>query len=62
MNVIDYDRLALRAPEMVQDLPAGGQRLLQSARGFQATLVAGKQVVRDDVVLDERPGRLVRFS
>ena len=62
INVIDYDRLSLRAPVMVRDLPAGGQRLLQSARGFRATLVAGKEVVRKDVVTSERPGRLVRFN
>ena len=41
INVIDYDRLALRPPQMVQDLPAGGQRLLQEAIGFSTTLVAG---------------------
>ena len=62
INVIDYDGLSLRPPEMVQDLPAGGQRLLQAASGFAATLVKGQEVVLDDVVTDERPGRLVRFS
>ena len=62
INVIDYDRLSLRPPKMVQDLPAGGQRLLQVANGFCATLVAGAEVVRNDVVTSERPGRLVRFS
>ena len=62
INLIDYERLALCPPEMVQDLPAGGQRLLQQARGFRSTLVAGKEVIRNDVVTDERPGRLVRFS
>ena len=62
INVIDYDALSLKPPEMVQDLPAGGQRLLQSARGFRATLVAGEQVVEDDRVTDARPGRLVRFN
>ena len=62
INVVDYDRLSLRPPEMVQDLPAGGQRLLQTASGFHATLVAGAEVVRNDIVTNERPGRLVRFS
>jgi N-acyl-D-aspartate/D-glutamate deacylase len=27
LNVVDYDRLVLRAPEVVYDLPAGGKRL-----------------------------------
>ena len=61
INVIDYDRLALTAPRMVRDLPAGGQRLLQEAKGFRATLVAGRRVIDHDLVTDERPGRLVRF-
>jgi N-acyl-D-aspartate/D-glutamate deacylase len=61
LNVIDYDNLALQPPQMVQDLPAGGQRLLQTATGFRATLVAGEQVVDDDSVTGARPGRLVRF-
>jgi N-acyl-D-aspartate/D-glutamate deacylase len=62
VNVIDYEALALQPPQMVQDLPAGGQRLLQTARGFRATLVAGQPVVENDVVTDARPGRLVRFN
>jgi N-acyl-D-aspartate/D-glutamate deacylase len=62
INVIDYDALALQPPQMVQDLPAGGQRLLQSAQGFRATFVGGEQVIDDDRVTDARPGRLVRFN
>lgn len=62
INVIDYERLSLRAPRMVKDLPAGGQRLLQDVKGFRATLVGGRQVVLNDQVTDERPGRLVRFN
>jgi N-acyl-D-aspartate/D-glutamate deacylase len=62
INVIDYEALALQPPQMVQDLPAGGQRLLQTAQGFRATLVAGQSVVENDVVTDARPGRLVRFN
>jgi N-acyl-D-aspartate/D-glutamate deacylase len=62
INVIDYERLALHAPQMVQDLPAGGQRLLQTATGFSSTFVAGREVVSNDSVTHERPGRLVRFN
>jgi len=62
INVIDYDRLALAAPRMVKDLPAGGQRLLQDAHGFRSTLVAGVEVVHNDQVTDARPGRLIRFN
>lgn len=62
INVIDYAALALRRPRMVQDLPAGGQRLLQEATGFRATFVAGERVIDNDVVTNARPGRLVRFN
>ncbi|MGI9271546.1 MAG: N-acyl-D-amino-acid deacylase family protein [Woeseiaceae bacterium] len=62
LNIINYDELALQQPHMVQDLPAGGQRLLQPAKGFRATLVAGQKVVDNDEVTDARPGRLVRFN
>ena len=61
LNVIDYPALALDAPRMVADLPAGGQRLLQGARGFLATLVAGQPVIESDQLTVRRPGHLVRF-
>lgn len=60
LNVIDYDRLALHAPEAVHDLPADGRRLLQRATGYTATLVAGIITYRDGVETGALPGRLVR--
>lgn len=61
INVIDHENLKLGAPRMVQDLPAGGQRLLQPVSGYRATFVAGKQVIANDEITNERPGQLVRF-
>ncbi len=60
LNVIDLDRLGLEAPRIVRDLPAGGQRLLQEARGYVATIVSGRPVMENGVLTGERPGRLVR--
>lgn len=60
INVIDYDKLRLYSPQMVQDLPAGGQRLLQDASGYRAVLVAGERVIENDQVTAARPGRLLR--
>ncbi len=60
LNIIDPKRLRVHAPYLVQDLPAGGQRLLQKAEGYRATIVSGQVVVRDDEVTQARPGRLVR--
>lgn len=60
INVIDFDRLRLNFPHSVADLPAGGSRLLQSADGYVATVVAGEVTRRDGVDTGARPGRLVR--
>lgn len=62
INIIDIDNLSLKQPRMVKDLPAGGQRLLQDAVGYRATLVSGVPVVENDVLNAERPGRLVRMG
>ena len=60
INVIDYEKLDLGIPEVVKDLPAGGQRLLQPVAGYKATFVSGQQVIENDKVTAARPGRLVR--
>jgi N-acyl-D-aspartate/D-glutamate deacylase len=60
LNVIDIDRLQLDPPHMVKDLPAGGQRLLQEARGYTATIVAGQVVMQDGQLTGARPGQFYR--
>jgi N-acyl-D-aspartate/D-glutamate deacylase len=60
INVIDFDRLACAPPVMAYDLPAGGKRLLQGARGYRATIVAGAVTYRDGEPTGALPGRLVR--
>ena len=60
LNVIDYDRLTLLAPEIVHDLPAGGRRLMQRATGYTATMVAGEVTYRDGDPTGALPGRLLR--
>jgi N-acyl-D-aspartate/D-glutamate deacylase len=60
LNVIDFDRLSLRPPEIRRDLPAGGRRLVQKADGYVATIVNGVPVSRDGEATDALPGRLVR--
>ena len=62
LNVIDYAKLAIEAPRMVHDLPAGGRRFVQGARGYLATLVAGQTVSDHGQVTNRRPGRLVRAA
>ncbi len=60
VNVIDFDRLAVAAPEMAFDLPAGGKRLLQRAHGYTATIASGAVIYRDGEATGALPGRLVR--
>ncbi len=60
INVIDFDQLAIEMPYPVDDLPGGGRRLMQKARGYRATIVSGVVTYRDGEHTGEKPGRLVR--
>lgn len=60
INVIDMDALTLHPARMAYDLPAGGQRLVQHATGYTATIVSGTVTRRHSVDTGARPGRLVR--
>ncbi len=60
INIIDFDALTLKRPEVVYDLPAGGRRLIQRAVGYRHTFVAGVETVHGDELTGERPGKLVR--
>ncbi len=62
INVIDLDALALDKPGMLYDLPAGGRRLMQRARGYDATIVAGQVTYRHGEATGALPGKLVRCS
>jgi N-acyl-D-aspartate/D-glutamate deacylase len=60
INVIDFEGLRFLKPEVVYDLPAGGKRLVQRARGYRHTFVAGTETLHDDEHTGELPGRLLR--
>ena len=60
INLIDFDNLRVRAPRIVNDLPAGGARLEQLADGYLATLVAGEVTYQNGQATDALPGRLIR--
>jgi N-acyl-D-amino-acid deacylase len=62
LNIINFDRLSISAPYMVNDLPAGGARYLQDATGYDFTIVNGVVTRRAGVDTGERPGRLVRST
>jgi N-acyl-D-aspartate/D-glutamate deacylase len=60
LNVIDFDHLELSPPRLVRDLPGGGKRLLQDAKGYRATLVKGEIIQENGKLTGARPGRLAR--
>jgi N-acyl-D-amino-acid deacylase len=60
LNVIDYNELQMLPPRVSFDLPAGGRRLTQGAKGYVATLVGGKIIYRNGHSTGELPGKLVR--
>ena len=60
LNVIDHANIRLCSPRATHDLPAGGTRLIQDAKGYSATIVSGAIVHRNDCATDALPGRLVR--
>ena len=60
LNLIDYDRLQLEAPEIIFDLPAGGRRMYQGATGYVATIVSGEVIMQDGEYTGAVPGKLIR--
>ena len=60
LNIIDFDRLALRTPHIVADLPAGGRRFLQHANGIEVTIKSGQVICRENALTGALPGRLLR--
>jgi N-acyl-D-amino-acid deacylase len=60
VNIIDYDALQIRRPEVIFDLPAGGRRLVQRAEGYVATIVSGTPIFENGEATGALPGKLVR--
>ena len=60
VNLIDMDRLTLRPPHIVHDLPAGGRRLVQEADGYLATIQSGTVTFEEGTHTGALPGKLIR--
>ena len=60
INVIDFEALAVESPRFAFDLPAGGRRLMQGARGYRCTLVRGVPIMEAGEPTGETPGALIR--
>ena len=60
VNIIDYENLQLESPYVTADLPAGGTRLVQGARGYVATIKSGEITFDGGQDTGARPGQLLR--
>lgn len=60
INVIDFSQLQAEVPYMAADLPRGGKRLLQQAKGYRRTMVNGVTTYVNGEPTGALPGKLVR--
>ena len=60
LNLINFAELGVQQSQLAYDLPAGGKRFVQHARGYIHTFVSGVEVSANGEFTDERPGRLLR--
>ena len=60
VNVIDWDALALDAPEYVYDFPNGAGRYIQKAQGYDLTLVNGEVFMEGGEHQGALAGRVIR--
>jgi len=60
INIIDYDNLELHAPIITRDLPGGGRRLDQTAKGYHTTIVSGQIIAKEDKPTGVLAGKLIR--
>ena len=62
ITIFDPDTIDALEPEVVHDLPGGGQRLLQLSRGIHYTIVNGTVLVENNEHTGAFPGQLLRSS
>ena len=60
INVIDFENLTLHEPEVLNDLPAGGRRLVQKATGYEYTIVSGQVAFKNGEATGALNGKLIR--
>lgn len=60
LNLIDFAALQLESPQIIFDLPAGGRRMFQAARGYIATIVSGEVIMENGKYTGAVPGALIR--
>ena len=61
-EVIEINEKLIDEPEIVNDLPAGGRRLVQKASGYSYTIVSGEIAFKDGEATGKLNGQLIRSS
>jgi N-acyl-D-aspartate/D-glutamate deacylase len=59
LNLIDFNALQIDTPRMINDLPAGMPRLMQTAQGYVGTLVSGEMIQENGAATGARPGKVI---
>ncbi len=62
ITIFDPDTIDALEPEVVHDLPGGGQRLKQGSRGIHYTIVNGTVLMENNEHTGAYPGQLLRNS
>ena len=62
VTLFDPKAIGSDPPVFVDDLPAGGRRLIARARGIVATFIQGVQVMREGQETGALPGRVIRST
>ena len=61
INILDIEKLGSSDPFMLQDLPAGGSRLMQKTSGYVVNIVSGKITYENGKKQTNLPGKLVKL-
>ena len=61
INILDIEKLGSSDPFMLQDLPAGGSRLMQETSGYVVNIVSGKITYENGKKETNLPGKLVKL-
>ena len=62
ITIFDPDTVDALEPEVVHDLPGGGQRLMQHSRGIHYTIVNGTVLMENNEHTGAYPGQLLRTA
>ncbi len=60
INLIDFDKLEIKPPRMVYDLPTDARRLIQEVSGYRMTICSGEIIFEDGIATGTLPGKLIR--